>query len=76
MSRLAILLMTLKGLATPCLDHLFSTLAAHWNPILRNSDLIGPGGVRTLKNCSDDSNFQLKLRTTALNFLEHWSYVN
>ena len=73
MSGLAILLVTLNDLATPCLAHLFSTLASYWNPILRDSDLIGPGGTGILNNCSDDSNLRPKLRTTALSFTEYYA---
>ena len=73
MSGLAILLVTLNDLATPCLAHLFSTLASYWNPILRDFDLIGPGGIGILNNCSDDSNLQPKLRTTALSFIEYYA---
>ena len=73
MSGLTILLVTLNDLATPCLAHLLLTLASHWNPILRDSDLVGPGGTGILNNCSDDSNLRPKLRTTALSYIGYYA---
>ena len=73
MSGLTILLVTLNDLATPCLAHLLLTLASHWNPILRDSDLVGPGGTGILNNCSDDSNLRPKLRTTALSYVGYYA---
>jgi hypothetical protein len=38
-----------EGLAMPDLDHLFSTLAAHWNSILKKCDLIDLGSYQVVE---------------------------
>lgn len=76
-STLTIFLM-IKRFSNAFLDHLFSTLAGHWNPIFRNSDLIGLRRYWA-QNRWETAHMILitsQVENQALNIKEHWPYVS